>query len=847
MDFTMRSVTLRTWTIWLLGATAAATLVFAGFALWRDSRDRELVRTEAEALLARVVPGTQTRAEEYAAWKALAAADPRLRVEAARVGQETRYASALSASADLLGRSVVGYDVDGHTSRALAEQLVCAPLEASPAAAATVPLYFVPWLNPAALDSEQCAQVLTESVIAAEPGAFIQGGDLLALVLSALPVETARPYVNRLIEQVAVAAPGRVKQLFNALRRVDSRVYREEFATALRTLTERIADAENAADIASLMDSVDALKYEVKGEQLTPVLDAGIARMIERNDATLTRDIYFTLADLKATHPGASFGLRPDYLIQGINIYSDAIEIYDYSRVLRLQARYPAQASVPAVAVLDAIRNLDDPDYLSGIVPYCKYYLEVSEEQDYADFLAGAQLLFEQLYRDNFIFARPCLLHSGLVDRIEEADRALFAAIVIEALTTPRSATRIAESVELLGQLRTRLNAAQLQQLSSAVFTAMSEQDDAYRINTLVGAVSRAALNFSPDFYTELFVRIVNTPVAADGRSAVAPAALLQVLPETQRAYVVATALAAFVPAQMEPAALANHVEFLVPMKQWLADDELTGVVTALVAAIEDPRNVPVASWLTRSFVFFTARGDAERGAVQAALLRHIGANSDRTELARLFEAISALGGVGGTDANGREVLRAAAIRFMEQLTPADAEAGTVGLILAKPPEEPNGPYAPAIQRIRSASRQLVLEPAEVEQISARYVHALVSESDTRPVADYAQSIRFLSLYARPRELDALLNAVHERLDSITDAATHELLVTIWIAVENSTHAQLPPQERLPFYFDVLQLPLTSATSRTQLVEAAEKLAEEDFGGNIWKLLEWRATEPATP
>ena len=156
-------------------------------------------------------------------------------------------------------------------------------------------------------------------------------------------------------------------------------------------------------------------------------------------------------------------------------------------------------------------------------------------------------------------------------------------------------------------------------------------------------------------------------------------------------------------------------------------------------------------------------------------------------------------------DADDRTILRAAAVRFLDQIVPPDGHDASVRGVIKR--------------------FDLSLLPAEVEQLSGRFIQALGDESNYGPIANYAGSIQTLSLQAMPGELDSLLQALHAKLISTTDTEGYPLLLSTWLAVETSTKQYLPPEQRLPLYDELLRLPLMSREGRDLLQERIDEIA----------------------
>jgi hypothetical protein len=119
----------------------------------------------------------------------------------------------------------------------------------------------------------------------------------------------------------------------------------------------------------------------------------------------------------------------------------------------------------------------------------------------------------------------------------------------------------------------------------------------------------------------------------------------------------------------------------------------------------------------------------------------------------------------------------------------------------------------------------LSLLPSEVEQLSGRFIQTLGDESNYGPIANYAGSIQILSLQAKSGDLGSLLQALHAKLTSTTDAASYPLLLSTWLAVETSTNRDLLPEQRVPLYDELLRLPLMNTERRNLLQERIDELA----------------------
>jgi hypothetical protein len=423
----------------LAGSSLAAALI-AGLVVWTTGGAQREAHKQAEFLLAQIVPDGEVTLDEYAVWQQLASSTELTRLELAKLLQEERYAPVLFQSAELVSNTVVGLDYDGAMSRQLAEQLVCKELAANPLASAEASsLYLVPWLNQAGLASASCARILTDSLHIAAPATFLQRAELLAKVLGRLPAEEARAYVGEIVSLMNTINPADVDVLFSTMQHLDTAVFSQEFQRATEILLSRITSTRASADIATLFEAIDYLKYDLTTEQLIPVLDVALGKLLELRDNNLTRSLYFTLLDLKVSHPDTSFGARADYLMRGINIYGTDVEISDYSGVLLLDEQYgsgPGYESAMAAALLTDIRNLGEEEYTSSMRPYCLRFLELSPALSYDEFLAGAQLLTEQLHNADFLFQRLCLHDMRLLSRLEAPAKIDLAAIVVSALVS---------------------------------------------------------------------------------------------------------------------------------------------------------------------------------------------------------------------------------------------------------------------------------------------------------------------------------------------------------------------------------------------------------------------------
>lgn len=793
------------------GSLLAAVLVLVVGVWSLNSKERAVAH--AQSLVAQLVPDGELTAAEYATWKQIGASAAQTRLEVARLFQQNRYAALLFDSTELIGNTVIGLDRDGRMSRELAEQLICKTLEANPRASnRTALLYLVPRLSPAGLDSAYCAAVLSGSLLGANPDTLPARAALLSSVLGQLPKEESALYIAAVVDLMTSAAAADVDRLFSALRDVDSEEFADEFDRAVATLTMRIATAASPVDVSDLFDSVEHLKVNGSPAQLALVVDAALNRMLVQNDIDLKHRFYFTLLDLKLSHPETSFGARADYLMRGLHSFGDNVEIEDYSGVLRLNEQYgvnPGSEAALGSALLDAIGDLNEREYASSIAAHCKRFVEISAELPYEVLQRGAKVLVEQLHNEAFVFQRECLHDPAFVKRLEPRDRAELAAVVVGVLVAASqsgasgSVRRVADLVELLGLLDAELSEAQINQLKASITTVLESGADAFGLANLAFAVVRADLDLPPDFYPALFDLIANAaPTPSMGLSL-----LLEEFPAVQRSELIAAELQDFF-TLTDPAEVASRVPVLAIMSAWLAPDEQRRVRESLMTAIDSTQDMSTVPALATAlanpkFELFLRR--SEHVAVKQAILRKIAASTERSDLAVLFDATRTLRLTSVDDAADRVILRAAAARFLSQIVPADGR---------------DGPVRAAMKRF-----ELSLLPAEVEQLSGRFIQALGDESNDGPVANYAGSIQTLSLQAKPGELDSLLRALHAKLTSTTDTEGYPLLLSMWLAVEASTNQQLLPAQRLPLYDELLRLPLLSREGRNLLQERIDEMA----------------------
>jgi hypothetical protein len=806
----------------LAGFSLVAALL-TSLAIWSINGDKRAAHKQAEILLTQFIPNGKAITTEYDIWKQITDSDKLTRLELARLLQQEKYAPILLKSAELISNTVIGLDYDGEMSKLLTEQLICKNLESDlQAAIEDASFYLIPSLNPVALNSAYCARVLTDSLVVMAPDTFLQRAELLSMVLGAMPAEQARPYVAEIVSLMTTERSADIDVLFSAMQNLDSTAFAGEFTSTSNTLIDRIMQSQSPSEIATLFESINYLKYEVATEQLIPVLDAALEKLLALRDHNLTRSIYFTLMDLDVSHPDTSFGPRADYLMRGINIYGNNIEISDYSGVLRLDEQYKSGTGYePALAsaLLSDIRNLDEEDYISSIRPYCLRFLEISEALSYEQFLAGAKLLTEQLHNPEFIFWRECLHDPRLLARITVDDKPAMAAIIISALEEARdNANRVADQVELLGLLGSGLSGDQIDRVANVITSIVRAEPDPYLRGKVGIAATSLGINFSEDFYRELFVIFANaTPDAAGLLSS-----LLKKLPAAQRADLVSASLGTFF-SQTEPGQLAAQVEFLVALQEWIPTEDLQHVLSSLVAAIENTQDVTVVpqliTVLDQLMRWSAGRGGNSmniRNSLKPTLIRFISASDQKADLAGLFNAARILQ-LSRISAEDRAVLEAAAVRFLQQIESADALDGFL--------------------RIMMKRFKITLSPADVELLSVHFIETL-AKVDT-PITDYAGSIENLALYSKPGELTALLQAIRQKLDYATDAVSQNRLMSTWLAVESSSNQSLSPEQRIPLYRGVLQLPWITADSRSSLMEQIEKITMQDFEKDYWKFATW--------
>ena len=782
------------------GFGLAAVLLLA-LAVWVPGGNDAAAGAHARSLVAQLVPDAQLTAEEYETWKQISNSEPETRLEVARLFQQNRYAGLLFESTELIGNTVIGLDQDAEMSRQLVEQLICGKLERDPRASdQAASLYMAPWLNPAGLDSAYCASVLTGSLLAGNPDTLAARARLLSTVLGRLPTATSRFHVAAIVNLMNSAAPADMAALFSALRDVDRAEFPDEFSRAVETLTRRISTAQSTADVPNLFDSIDHLKFEVNPAQLAIVIDAALNKVLVQDDVGAKLSIYVTLLDLKISHPEISFGARADYLMRGLHRYGDSVEIQDYSGVLRLNEQYGVDVRSEAAlgsALLDAIREMGEPEYVSSILPYCKRFLEIAPELPYEILQRGAKLLVEQLHNEAFTFQRECLHDPALVERLESSDRSELAVIVLSALEAASqsgasgSTRRVANLMELLGLLEADPTSAQINQLKAAMVTAMESGPDARSLTDLTIAAVRGKFETTPDFYLDLLAMIAKA--APD--SSVGLTFLLEALPDVQRSELIAAELQDFF-ALTDPADVASFVSVLSITSRWIAPEDQRRIGELLVAAIDETQDMSIVPKLSQPF--------SEPFALKQAILRKIAASTERSDLAHLFDATRTLRRSSADDANDRTVLRAAVARFLDQIVPPDGHDASVRGVIKR--------------------FDLRLSPDEVEQLAVRFIQALRDETNYGPIANYAGSIQVLSLQAMPGELDSLLAALHAKLISTTNTETYPLLLSTWLAVEASTKQYVSSEQRLPLYNELLRLPLMSRENRTLLQERIDEI-----------------------
>lgn len=345
----------------LIGGSLTAVVLILSLTIRSGGIDRWVAKQHVHTLIAEISREGKDTSAEFNIWKGIAASDALIRLEMARSLQDKKYAQLLIGSTELISKSIIGADHDGEMSKALSEQLICKGLESNPEAhSEEVSLYLVPWLNPAKLGSEYCAQILTDNFLTANSETLLQRAKLLEHVLGQMPSAQVEPYVAHILGMMETADSANMDVLFSVLQKLDSTIFDNEFQAATQTLLSRIAEAQSSSDIAILFESINYLKHEVTAEQLALVLDVVLSKVLTLNDGTLTHSVYFTLLDLKISHPGISFGRRADYLMRGINIYGDNVEIFDYTGVLHLDEQYsssPGDTGEKFRCALDFIQN----------------------------------------------------------------------------------------------------------------------------------------------------------------------------------------------------------------------------------------------------------------------------------------------------------------------------------------------------------------------------------------------------------------------------------------------------------------------------------------------------------
>ncbi len=782
------------------GSVLAVVLILA-VTTWSLNSKRTAVAS-AQFLVAQLVPDGELTAEEYETWKQISNSEPETRLEVARLFQQNRYAALLFESTELISNTVIGLDQDGQMSRKLVEQLICEKLESDPRASSqAASLYMAAWLNLAGLDSAYCASVLSGSLLAGNPDTLAARARLLSTVLGRLPTEKSRLHVAAIVDLMNSATAADMAALFSTLRDVDSAEFPDEFSRAVETLTRRISAAQSTADVSNLFDSIDHLKFEVKPAQLAIIIDAALNKVLVQDDVDAKFSIYVTLLDLKISHPEISFGARADYLMRGLHRYGESVEIQDYSGVLRLSEQYGVDVRSEAAlgsALLDGIRNMGEPEYGSSILPYCKRFLEISPELPYEVLQRGAKLLVEQLHNEAFTFQRECLHDPALVERLESSDRSELALVVLSALEAASqsgasdSTRRVASLMELLGLLGADLTATQINQLKAAVATAMESGPDARSLTDLAIAAVRGKFGVAPDFYLDLIAMIAK---AAPDPS-VGLTFLLEALPDMQRSELIAAGLQDFF-ALTDPADVASLVSVLHITSRWIAPGDQRRIGEFLVAAIDKTQDISIVPKLSQPF--------SEPFALEQAILGKIAASTERSDLAYLFDATRTLRRSSVDDANDRTVLRAAIVRFLDQIDPLDGHDESVRGVIKR--------------------FDLRLSPDEVEKLSVRFIQALRDETNYGPITNYGGSIEILSLQAMPGELDSLLAVLHAKLISTTNTETYPLLLSTWLAVEASTNQSVSSDQRLPLYNELLRLPLMSRENRKLLQERIDEMA----------------------
>lgn len=793
------------------GSLLAAVSILAAAAVWSSTSSERAAAARARSLVAALGADAELTAEEYITWKQISVSEPEIRLEVARLFQENRYAALLFESSELIGNAVIGRDPDGRMSRELAERLICRKLESDPGSSNQAALlYLVPWTNPVGLDSAYCASVLSANLLSANPDTLSARAALLSRVLPRLPKEQSAPHVAAIVDLMATAGAADMDLLFSALQDVDSARFPDEFRRAAETLTLRTATAASLAEVSDLFDSLDYLKMKIEPARLIPVIDAALDRTLLENDVDLKYGVYSTLLDLKVSHPETRFGARADYLMRGLHRFGNDIEIEDYSGVLRLDEQYgvdPGSKAELGSALLESIRTLTEEEYVGNIKAYCKRFLELSPELQYEIVQRGAKLLFEQLRNEAFIFQRECLHDPVLVARLEPSDRDELTAVVVSVLEEASqsgasgSLRRVADLVELLGLLPAELGESQINRLKVAIATALERGPDAFGLTDLAIAAVRADLDLPPDFYIELFAMFTG----ATSTPPMGLSILLEALPAVRRSQLVEAELHDFF-TLTDPVDVASRVPALRVISAWIAPDEQARVSESLVVAIDETQDMSIVrtlATLLASTKFQVFQHPSEHVAVKQAIFRKIAASAEQSDLAALFGAARALRLARVADAEDKAILRAATARFLGQLDPPDGHDASVRGVIK--------------------DFDLSLSSSEVEQLSARFIRAL--DDDLVPIANYADSIQTLSLQALPGELDALLLALHAKLTSTTHMDDYPLLLSTWLAVEGSTKRNLPPEQRVPLYNDLLRLPLMSRERQGLLQKRIDEIA----------------------
>jgi hypothetical protein len=397
----------------------------------------------------------------------------------------------------------------------------------------------------------------------------------------------------------------------------------------------------------------------------------------------------------------------------------------------------------------------------------------------------------------------------ALVERLEPSDRAELAAVVLSAVeamsqsAASGSLRRVADLVEFLGLLEADLSEGQIDHLQAAIATVLESGLDAFDLTNLAIAAVRGELDVPPDFYVDLFAMIVNAaPTPPMGLSW-----LLNEFPAVERSQLVAAELQDFFTLS-DPADVASRVPVLRIMSAWIAPGEQRRVRELLIAALDNTQDMSVVPSLATALAnpnFRPFQSSSEHLAVKHAIFRKIAATTERSDLAALFDATRTLSLTGMVDADDKRILRAATARFLEQIVSPDGRDASVRGVIKR--------------------FGLSLLPSEVEQLSGRFIQTLGDESNYGPIANYAGSIQILSLQAKSGDLGSLLQALHAKLTSTTDAASYPLLLSTWLAVETSTNRDLLPEQRVPLYDELLRLPLMNTERRNLLQERIDELA----------------------